>query len=444
MVGQIIGHYKIEALLGEGGMADVYRGRHVTLGSACAVKVIKRELTTDRQLIERFLQEAQTTANLNHPNIVRMYDRGQFSGLYYLVMELLDGETLEQRIEREGKVPPNEAVYIAIQVAKALEAGHAQRIIHRDIKPSNIMVCRNGAIKVMDFGIAKDVSKGKAFTQIGTMVYMPREQVAQKGTDHRADVYSLGVTLYEMVTGQLPPILAQQAPIPPTQYTPTVSPQLESTILKAIREAPEDRFQSVTEFIQALQQSITGIACPRPQCGAPNRIVAKFCSRCGQPLVRLSAGSASVKSQKTPVDERTIDKYFQQSGITYVEKKHKGSLCVWIIEYKLQNTNATVLVIIDRNDWVIDFQTHFNEKIPKRKASTVAFLKLLNQLNRTYKLCQFYITDDYDLIACVQLPLEELDQNEFHRGINTLINVYDEAYKSIKSAIQPPSNKPRR
>ena len=195
--------YEIKERIGSGGMADVYRAVDTRLNRLIAVKVLKSEFSNDKSFISRFKNEAKSAAGLSHPNIVSVYDVGDDKGFHYIVMELVEGITLKKFIEKKGRLEVREAVGISIQIAQGMEAAHEHGIIHRDIKPQNIMISRDGKVKVADFGIAKVVSSD-TYTQnaVGSVHYLSPEQARGGYYDERSDIYSLGVTLYEMLTGQ--------------------------------------------------------------------------------------------------------------------------------------------------------------------------------------------------------------------------------------------------
>ncbi len=230
--GMIIGErYEIVGKIGSGGMADVYKGKDHKLNRYVAVKILKPEFREDTKFIKKFQTEAQSAAGLTHPNVVNVYDVGNDGGVYYIVMELIEGITLKEYISKKGKLSIKEATSIAIQVSMGLEAAHSHGIIHRDIKPQNMIISRDGKVKVADFGIARAVSAQTLNSAaMGSVHYISPEQVRGGYSDERSDIYSLGITLYEMVTGVVPfdgdttVAIAikhlQEEMIPPSTYTP--------------------------------------------------------------------------------------------------------------------------------------------------------------------------------------------------------------------------------
>jgi serine/threonine-protein kinase len=262
---EILGTYRLVQLLGQGGMSVVYRAHHVLTDQEVAVKVLPPELSNQREVKARFIEEARTLARLEHPNIVTLHNFVEADGYLYLVMQCADGETFDTVIERAGRVEVGEAVRVTIEVLRALEYAHEQGVVHRDIKPSNIIVRGDGAVKVMDFGIAKIMGSSK-LTQtgqtMGTVRYMSPEQVRGKQIDHRTDLYSLGVALYEALAGRTPfdgenhfEIMQKQlsaTPTPPSQIVP-IAPELEAVVLKALTKAVGERYQTARDFRHALQ-----------------------------------------------------------------------------------------------------------------------------------------------------------------------------------------------
>jgi len=260
--------YEIIEKIGSGGMADVYKAKCHRLNRYVAVKILKQEYSSDKNFITKFRGEAQSAAGLSHPNIVSVYDVGEDNGLHYIVMELVEGITLKKFIEKKGRLAIKEAVGIAIQIAQGLEAAHNNHIIHRDIKPQNIMISREGKVKVADFGIAKAVS-ANTYTQnaIGSVHYLSPEQARGGYCDEKSDIYSLGVTLYEMLSGTLPfagdnnvsvaLLHIQSEPRPVKELVPAVQYSLDRIVQKCMQKRPENRYLSASELIVDLKRSIT-------------------------------------------------------------------------------------------------------------------------------------------------------------------------------------------
>lgn len=272
LVGKIIGNrYEILKEIGNGGMAIVYKAKDHVLNRDVAVKVLRDEYTTDSDFIKRFNTEAQSAANLQHPNIVAIYDVGheEENDLYYIVMELIKGKTLKQIINKDGVISWKWAVNIAIQIASALEVAHKNGIVHRDIKPHNIMITEDGVAKVTDFGIAKAVSNSTITsfgTTIGSVHYFSPEQAKGSITDAKSDLYSLGVVMYEMVTGKVPfdadtPVSValmhiQEEPVPPIEINTEIPTAVNDIIMKAMKKDPLERYQSATEMLADLSKAL--------------------------------------------------------------------------------------------------------------------------------------------------------------------------------------------
>ena len=264
--GKIIGNrYEIIEKIGNGGMATVYKAKDMTLRRNVAVKVLKDEFTTDEEFIKRFNIEAQSAASLTHPNIVSIYDVGNEENIYYIVMELVQGKTLKQIIDEDGVLPWKWSLNIAIQIASALETAHKNNIVHRDIKPHNIIITEDGIAKVTDFGIAKAVSNSTitAFgTTIGSVHYFSPEHARGGFTDAKSDLYSLGVVMYEMLTGRVPfdadtPVSIalkhmQEKPVEPIKLNPSIPYSVNKIILKAMQKDTNLRYQSATEMLKDL------------------------------------------------------------------------------------------------------------------------------------------------------------------------------------------------
>ena len=262
--GKLLGNrYEIIEKIGSGGMATVYKARCLVLKRYVAVKVLREEYTTDNEFIKRFNTEAESAASLTHPNIVSVYDVGKEGNLYYIVMELIKGKTLKEIILEDGKMGWKWSVKIARQIASALETAHRNNIIHRDIKPHNIIITEEGVAKVTDFGIAKAVSNSTitAFgTTIGSVHYFSPEHAKGGYTDAKSDLYSLGVVIYEMVTGKVPfdadtPVSValkhmQEKPVEPIKLNPAIPQSLNDLIMKAMEKEPSMRYNTATEMIK--------------------------------------------------------------------------------------------------------------------------------------------------------------------------------------------------
>ncbi|MDN5363642.1 MAG: eukaryotic-like serine/threonine-protein kinase [Eubacteriales bacterium] len=272
MIGRIIGNrYEILEQLGEGGMSLVYKARCTLLNRTVTIKILRPEFTGDQEFVNRFRREAQAVAKLSHPNIVSVYDVGEDNGIYYIVMEYVEGKTLKEVIREEGPLSPQRAVAIAEQICLALEHAHENGIVHRDIKPHNILISRDGRVKVTDFGIARAVSSAtvtQAGTVLGSVHYFSPEQARGEVTGTYSDLYSLGVVMYEMVTGRVPfdgetPVAIalkhiQEQPVPPSALNPQVTPELEKVILRAMDKNLDRRYRSAREMLADLKTVLSG------------------------------------------------------------------------------------------------------------------------------------------------------------------------------------------
>ena len=269
--GRLLGNrYEIIEKIGSGGMATVYKAKCHVLNRYVAIKILRDEFTTDDEFIKRFEVEAQSAASITHPNIVSVYDVGADGNLYYIVMELIKGKTLKEIIvEEKGPLPWKWSVNIAGQIASALETAHKNHIIHRDIKPHNIIITEDGVAKVTDFGIAKAVSNSTitAFgTTIGSVHYFSPEHARGGYTDEKSDLYSLGVVMYEMLTGKVPfdadtPVSValkhmQEEPTPPIEVNPNIPSAVNDIIMKALRKDTNLRYQNATAMLLDLKRAL--------------------------------------------------------------------------------------------------------------------------------------------------------------------------------------------
>ena len=259
--------YAVLSKIGAGGMADVYKGRDQMLNRYVAIKVLKKQYKEDENFVRKFRSEAQAAAGLIHPNIVNVYDVGEDRGLNYMVMELVEGITLKEYIERKGRLSHKETISIAIQMCSGIGAAHASGIIHRDIKPQNIIISKDGKVKVTDFGIAKAITSNTVSTNaMGSVHYTSPEQARGGFSDQRSDIYSIGITLFEMVTGQVPfdgettvevaMKHLQQEITPPSELVPDIPYSLEQIILKCTQKSSERRYESTEALIQDLKHSL--------------------------------------------------------------------------------------------------------------------------------------------------------------------------------------------
>ena len=259
--------YEIVNKIGTGGMSDVYKAKDHTLGRFVAIKVLKPEFSEDVNFVTKFRTEAQSAAGLEHPNIVNIYDVGSENGMHYIVMEYVEGITLKTYIEKKGQLTFKEAVSIAIQVGRGIEAAHNKGIIHRDIKPQNIIISTEGKVKVTDFGIARAATSNTISSDVmGSVHYASPEQARNGFVDGKSDIYSLGIVMYEMVTGRVPfdgdTTVAvaiqhlQEEIVPPSAYAPNLPISMEKIILKCTQKNPDRRYESMTALLADLRKAL--------------------------------------------------------------------------------------------------------------------------------------------------------------------------------------------
>lgn len=283
----LAGRYELIERIGEGGMAVVYKAKDRLLNRFVAIKILKPEFTKDMKVIESFRRESQAAASLSHPNIVNVYDVGKEGNIYYIVMELIEGNVLSDIIREEGALEPRRAVAIAKQVASALSVAHKNQIIHRDVKPHNILITKEGVAKITDFGIAKAMSSStmtanQTGTIMGSVHYFSPEQARGGYVDEKSDIYSLGIVMYEMLTGKVPfdaenPVAVavmhmNEEITPPSQVNPSISPDVESIVMKATAKYQVNRYKTADEMITAL--SLVNYH-PAPAAGAAEEVSVK-------------------------------------------------------------------------------------------------------------------------------------------------------------------------
>lgn len=263
----IADRYEIVGKVGTGGMADVYKAKDHTLGRFVGIKVLKQEFSEDVNFVTKFRTEAQSAAGLEHPNIVNIYDVGSENAIHYIVMEYVEGITLKTYIEKKGQLSFKEAVSIAIQVGRGIEAAHNKHIIHRDIKPQNIIISTEGKVKVTDFGIARAASSNTINSDVmGSVHYASPEQARNGFVDGKSDIYSLGIVMYEMVTGRVPfdgestVAIAiqhlQEEMVRPSAYAPDLPVSLEKIIIKCTQKSPDRRYDSIGDLLIDLKKAL--------------------------------------------------------------------------------------------------------------------------------------------------------------------------------------------
>ncbi|MBR0469466.1 MAG: Stk1 family PASTA domain-containing Ser/Thr kinase [Mogibacterium sp.] len=271
------GRYELLEKIGDGGMAVVYKGKDKLLNRYIAVKILRPEFTKDATFVENFKRESQAAAGLSHPNIVGVYDVGREGNINYIVMELIEGDTLNKIIEREAPMDYRKVIDISKQVASALRTAHKNKIIHRDVKPHNIMITNDGVVKLADFGIARAVNDATLSTGskiVGSVHYFSPEQARGNYVDERSDIYSLGIVMYEMLTGKVPfdgdnPVTValkhiNEEIVPPIELEPSIPPALNRCVMKATSKFQTNRYANADELIQELDNIsfVTNVAGP--------------------------------------------------------------------------------------------------------------------------------------------------------------------------------------
>ena len=335
--------YEVLSKVGAGGMADVYKGKDRMLNRYVAIKVLKKEYKEDENFVRKFRSEAQAAAGLMHPNIVNVYDVGEDRGLYYMVMELVEGITLKEYIEKKGRLSHKEVISIAIQMCTGLGVAHAADIIHRDIKPQNIIISKDGKVKVTDFGIAKATTSNTVSSNaMGSVHYTSPEQARGGFSDQRSDIYSVGITLFEMVTGQVPfdgdstVSVAikhlQEEIMSPSELVPDIPYSLEQIILKCTQKNSERRYRNTDELIQDMKRSLVDPDGAAPQlCAVKDDIVSlgTYGTRIAvnqMPVLLHRHGEGMVHRHKTPLLLRIFQKrelgHPQEFKIIFLQQIH--------------------------------------------------------------------------------------------------------------------------
>jgi len=317
-IGMIIGdRYEILEKIGTGGMSDVYKAKCHKLNRFVAIKVLKQEFSENANFVSRFSTEAQAAACLIHPNIVTVYDVGEENGIYYIVMELVEGVTLKKYIEKKARLSVKEAISITIQVAMGIEAAHNKHIIHRDIKPQNIIISKEGKVKVTDFGIAKAATSNTITSNVmGSVHYTSPEQARGGYSDEKSDIYSMGITMFEMLTGRVPfngdttvaiAIKHIQEEMPsPRAFVTEIPISVEKIVFKCCQKSPARRYQKMGDLIEDLKQSLLNpdedfVKVLDPDKEASTRMIS---DRDMEQIKRASGGKNSSEQKSFETDRR--------------------------------------------------------------------------------------------------------------------------------------------
>jgi eukaryotic-like serine/threonine-protein kinase len=376
--------YEIDAVLGQGGMAKVFKGSDRVLSRTVAVKVLSPQFAGDDQFVSRFRREAQAAAGLNHPNIVSVFDTGDQGDVHYIVMEYVEGRTLRDAIRQGGPLLPERAVEITEEVARALGAAHEAGLVHRDVKPGNIMLTSDGSeVKVMDFGIARTTS-GDTLTQtaavLGTASYLSPEQAQGQSVDARTDIYSLGCVLYEMLTGRPPftgdsPVSiaykhVKEDPVPPTSLNDDVTPGLEAVVMKMLAKNAANRYQTAHELLEDLE---------RVRQGLPTLATPVLPGDTTEMLTRQEADRTAVMTGAPPEEEegRRSRTWLAVLGVL-LALGLLGLAAFFLVRALLPEEAAAVAVpdvvgqsredaeqLLERRGFDVDVQTEFNDEAPR-------------------------------------------------------------------------------
>ena len=391
--GSVIGNrYEIKEKIGSGGMATVYKALDKILNRYVAIKVLRDEFTTDEEFIKRFNAEAQSAARLTHPNIVSVYDVGQEYNIYYIVMELIQGKTLKQIIEEDGFLSWKWSINIAIQIAAALEMAHKNNIIHRDIKPHNIMITEDGVAKVTDFGIAKAVSNSTitAFgTTLGSVHYFSPEHARGGYTDAKSDLYSLGVVMYEMLTGKVPfdadtPVSValkhmQEDPEEPIKLNKNIPSAVNQIIMKVMKKDPNNRYQNATEMINDLK-----LALKRPEGGFIEDL--NYTDGLTRRIPTVDSDFENNKNQKTNISTNNMEK------MSFFKAHPKVKVAIIIAVFVIVFV-ATLLITLA----VVNSSTPEDIQIPNVVGKTAEAAKLeIENSNLTYTVAKEIYSADVE------------------------------------------------
>ncbi|MGL5260349.1 MAG: Stk1 family PASTA domain-containing Ser/Thr kinase [Lachnospiraceae bacterium] len=373
-IGMMIGdRYEILEKIGTGGMSDVYKAKCHKLNRMVAVKVLKQEFSENENFVSKFKVEAQAAAGLMHPNITNVYDVGNENGIYFIVMELVEGITLKKYIEKKARISVKEAVSIAIQISMGIEAAHNNHIIHRDIKPQNIIISKDGKVKVADFGIAKAATSDTITSNVmGSVHYTSPEQARGGFSDEKSDIYSLGITLFEMLTGRVPfngdttvaiAIKHIQEPMPsPREYVNEIPRSVEQILSKCTQKSPDRRYNSMGELIQDLKRSLMNPDADFVKMVDPDEEAStKFISNQDMNQIKQVAQSNQairLNNTKSKIEKNAVDELEEEEEEPEDSKMEKITTILAVIAAIL--IGVIVIFLVGRAVGVFDFSSSTN------------------------------------------------------------------------------------
>ncbi|MBW3562291.1 MAG: protein kinase [Actinobacteria bacterium] len=352
--------YELTEQLGQGGMAQVFKAVDGNLGRAVAVKILPPSFAHEERFVDRFQQEARAAASLNHRNIVGIYDTGLDEDLHYIVMELVEGPSLDQVVEDVGQVDVDHALDLAVQVTGALQAAHDQGIVHRDIKPSNILFTKDGVAKVSDFGIARvlaDATEAMTDTIFGSVRYIAPEQAQARPVDERADIYALGCVLYEMLTGRPPfvgdvpvAVLHQHVsrqPDPPSEVVEGLAPEVDAVVLHALQKDPDERYPSAEMFRADLKRLQAGDSPVLPVAGQGRNDDATRAIRPLDETIAMSGADRTERIGATPAAASGGGGTGPRERITVIDDDGEGpAWWVWVAAFVVAGVLIALLMIL--------------------------------------------------------------------------------------------------
>lgn len=439
--------YEIIDKVGSGGMADVYKARCHRLNRYVAIKVLKPEFSNDKSFVNKFRGEAQSAAGLSHPNIVNVYDVGDDGGLHYIVMELVEGITLKKFIEKKGKLEIKEAVGIAIQIAQGMEAAHANHIIHRDIKPQNIIISRDGKVKVTDFGIAKATTSNTITSNaMGSVHYLSPEQARGGYSDEKSDIYSLGVTLYEMLSGKVPfagdntvsvaLLHIQGEAMPLRELNPDIPISLDKIVQKCMQKKPERRYLSASELIVDLKRSITNPNGDFVQLSPVAIATDSPTINISEDLAKIKMGS--IEKENSDNMDNTMYNTMQNTNATIIPKEEEEEEGIDPADERMDkfamigNIALIVilfLVIIFLICWFLGIFRN-NDKTPSQNEDLTPSVTISQENNTTPEPGTTSNADSFNMISVIGLTREDAE-TQLKAGRDALLIRIKEEYSDL-------------